>query len=258
VNILEKILAAKRREIDVRLAEQPLPALRAAAERRPAPPPFAAALRQAPLGLIAEVKHKSPSAGVIRCPFDPAGIAREYERAGAHAVSVLMDREFFGGGEEHFRAVRGAVRLPMLYKEFVVDPWQIWHARHLGASAVLLIGAALPPAALELLMAEAAAAGLEVLFEVHDAGELCTALHLGARLIGVNNRNLKTFETRLEHTLHLLPHMPEGVTCISESGIRGPGDAARLRGAGVHGILVGEHLLRHEDLHAAVRRLMGA
>jgi len=257
VNILEKIIAAKRIEIDRRKVELPMDVLRARAGERSAPPPFAAALTAAPMGLIAEVKHRSPSAGVIRSPFDPPAIAKDYEAAGAHAVSVLMDREFFGGGEEHFRAVREAVRLPMLYKEFVVDPWQVGHARHLGASAVLLIAAALPAAVLEELMLEACLAGLEVLFEVHDAKELDVALRLGAKLIGVNNRNLKTFETKLEHTLALLPGMPKDVTIISESGIRTRGDVERLQAAGAHGILVGEHLLRKDDIQAAVRHLLG-
>lgn len=257
MNILEKIIAAKRLEIGGRKVELPSGELQGRAGDTPEPPPFAAALRAAPMGLIAEVKHKSPSAGVIRADFDPPAIARDYEAAGAHAVSVLMDKEFFGGGEEHFRAVRGAVGLPMLYKEFVVDPWQIWHARHLGASAVLLIASALPPTLLEGLMVEAAMAGLEVLFEVHDAKELEIALHLGAKVIGVNNRNLKTFETKLEHTLHLLPGMPRDVTVISESGIRTREDVERLHSAGAHGILVGEHLLRKDDLQAAVRHLLG-
>jgi indole-3-glycerol phosphate synthase len=209
------------------------------------------------MGLIAEVKHRSPSAGVIRDPFVPADIARAYERAGAQAVSVLMDEPYFGGGEAHFREVRAAVKLPMLYKEFVVEAWQVWHARVLGASAVLLIAAALEDNELRSLMQVAAEAELEVLLEVHDSVELDRAFGLGATLIGINNRNLKTFETRLEHTLDLMPKVPESVTLISESGIRGAEDVARLQGAGVAGVLVGEHILRQTDLESAVRELMG-
>lgn len=209
------------------------------------------------MGLIAEVKHRSPSAGVIRAPFEPAEIARAYERGGANALSVLMDEKYFGGGEAHFREVRAAVSLPMLYKEFVVDVWQVWHARALGASAILLIAAALPESELSELMAEAREAGLEVLFETHDGDELSVALRLGAELVGINNRNLRTFETRLEHTLELMDRVPEGVTLVSESGIRTREDVERLRAAGARGVLVGEHLLRKPDVEQAVRELMG-
>lgn len=257
MSILDQIIADKREEVNRRLAELPLDAMRSLAASRPDPVSFSAGFRDAdPLALIAEVKHRSPSAGVIRDPFEPAAIAAAYQRAGAHAVSVLMDEKYFGGGEDHFRQVREAVTLPMLYKEFVVDPWQVWHARHLGASVVLLIAAALPEGVLSDLMAEAATAGLEVLFEVHDAAELECAVRLGASIIGINNRNLKTFETRLEHTLDLVDRVPEEALLISESGIRTHTDVTRLAGAGVHGILVGEHLLRKPELDTAVRGLL--
>lgn len=256
MNILEKILSAKRLEIGEAKITLPTGDLRDRSLQRPDPPPFAAALRSAPMGLIAEVKRKSPSAGVIRDPFVPADIAKAYAEAGAQAVSCLMDREFFGGGAEDFAEVRGAVTLPMLYKEFVVDTWQIWQARDLGASAVLLIAAALPETLLSGLMAEAELAGLEVLMEVHNADELDVALRLDCDLIGINNRNLKTFETRLETTLSLLPQIPEDVTRISESGIRTAADVRRLQEAGAQGILVGEQLLRQPDPAAAVRELM--
>lgn len=257
VNILEKILTDKRREITGRIVDCPLANMRERGESAPIPRGFAEALHSVPMGLIAEVKHRSPSAGVIRDPFVPSDIARGYERAGAQAVSVLMDEPYFGGGEAHFREVREAVGLPMLYKEFVVDTWQIWHARVLGASAVLLIAAALEDEELRDLMRIAEEAHLEVLLEVHDADELDRALALGAALIGINNRNLKTFETRLEHTLNLIHKVPDSVTLISESGIRGPEDVVRLKSAGVSGVLVGEHLLRQADLESAVRELMG-
>ena len=257
MNILDRILADKRVEIDARRVDTPLERLHERAATVAPAPHFARALREAPMGLIAEVKHRSPSAGVIRDPFRPAEIARAYADGGAQAVSVLIDEAYFGGGEAHFREVREAVALPMLYKEFVIDPWQIWHARCIGASAVLLIAAALDDAALMELTREATAAGLEVLLEVHDGEELDRALNAGAPLIGINNRDLKTFETRLEHTLDLLPRVPEEVTLISESGIRTHEDVERLRQAGAAGVLVGEHLLRKPDLTVAVRELMG-
>ncbi len=208
------------------------------------------------MGLIAEVKRRSPSAGTIRDPFDPVAIARAYEAAGAQALSVLMDAKYFGGGEADFRSVREAVALPMLYKEFVVDPWQIAHAAALGASAVLLIAGAVETAQLRDLSAATRAAGLEPLVEVHDGTDLDLALAAGADLVGINNRDLRTFATTIETTLRLAARVPAGVTRVSESGIRGADDVARLRAAGVHAILVGEHLLRQADLGAAVRELM--
>lgn len=256
MNILETILKDKRAEVTARRAARPVESLHEEAATLAPPPHFGAALRSAPIGLIAEVKHRSPSAGVIREPFDPAAIARAYEAAGAQAVSVLMDAPYFGGGEDHFRAVREAVKLPMLYKEFVVDPWQVWHARVIGASAVLLIAAALDDDTWTALTREATAAGVEVLLEVHDGGELDRALERGTPLIGINNRNLKTFETRLAHTLDVVPRVPREVTLVSESGIRTHADVERLRAAGCAGVLVGEHLLRQADLERAVRELM--
>lgn len=257
MNTLDKIISHKRSEVGNHRFNFTMGQLREQSSGRPAPPKFADALCAAPLGLIAEVKYKSPSAGVIREPFDPAAIAAEYEAAGAQCVSVLMDQEFFGGGEEHFQAVRDQIKLPMLYKEFVVDPWQIWHAKKLGASAVLLIAAALPETLLSGLMAEIRHADLEVLFEVHNEEELDIALKLNAPLIGINNRDLKTFETSVETTLKLLPKVGKDIRVISESGIRTREDVERLRDAGAAGILVGEHLLRQTDLQKAVHELMG-
>jgi len=208
------------------------------------------------MGLIAEVKRRSPSAGVLRHPWDPAALARAYERAGAQAVSVLIDATYFWGGEADFCAVREAIRLPLLYKEFVVDDWQIAHAASLGASAVLLIVAALGPGEMRGLAAAAAARGLECLVEVHDEAELDAALEAGARLVGVNNRNLRTFETTIQTTLRLAPRVPAETLLVSESGIRTAEDVARLRAAGVGAILVGEGLVRRPDADRAVRELM--
>ena len=231
--------------------------MQARAAKRGEAPAFAGALRSVPIGLISEVKHKSPSAGVIRKPFLPASIAQSYEAAGAQAISCLMDAKYFGGGAEDFEEVRSAVTLPMLYKEFVIDPWQIWHARAIGASAALLIASVLSDDEIKEFTQIATDAGLEVLLEVHDGDELKRALGVGATLIGINNRNLKTFETRLEHTLELMPQVPDSVTLISESGIKTHADIQLLQAAGVSGVLVGEHLLRKPDLEAAVKDLMG-
>jgi indole-3-glycerol phosphate synthase len=256
VNILDTILADKRIEIDFRLSQLSLNAVKERALDMQASPAFADALRSVPMGLIAEVKRRSPSAGMIRDPFDPPSIARAYEKAGAQAVSVLMDEKYFGGGESDFLAVREAVALPMLYKEFVLDPWQVWHARSIGASAVLLIAAALSDAQWDDLAGVAESAGLEVLLEVHDGDELERAVAHKMPLIGINNRNLKTFETKVEHTLELMPQVPSNVTLISESGIRTVEDVRMLHQAGVAGVLVGEHLLRKADLEQAVKELM--
>ena len=256
VSILSDILAHKKQEVAEWKKARPLEILEQDAAEKPAPPPFAAALLAAPIGLIAEVKRRSPSAGALREPFEPAAIAKAYQKAGAQAVSVLMDQKYFAGGEEAFRAARAAVGLPLLYKEFVVDPWQIWHARTLGASAVLLIVAALRDAELTRFLGEARAAGLEALVEVHNEIELERAADAGARCIGVNNRNLMNFTVHLAVTERLRPLAPPDCTFVSESGIRRPADVTRLLEAGVNAILVGEQLLRQPDLEIAVADLM--
>jgi indole-3-glycerol phosphate synthase len=256
MNWLEEILANKRAEVAASKTRRPVEALREEASRRVVAPSFAGALLSSPIALIAEVKQRSPSAGPIRTPFDPAEIARAYADAGAQALSVLMDAKYFGGGEESFRAVRAAVTLPLLYKEFVVDPWQVWHASALGASAVLLIAAALPRSELETLLAECRAAGMEPLLEVHDDAEARLAAKLGVRCIGVNNRDLKTFVTTLETTYRLRALIPPSSILVSESGIRSADDVRRLKESGAKAVLVGEHLLRQPDLREAVAGLM--
>jgi indole-3-glycerol phosphate synthase len=223
---------------------------------RQATPDFIDALKAAPIGLIAEVKRKSPSAGPIREPFDPAAIARAYEASGAQAISCLMDAKYFGGGEEQWNAVRAATSLPMLYKEFVIDPRQIFHAEALGASAVLLIVAALGDAELKKYIRLIEASGMTPLVEVHTEEEMKRAVAAGAECIGINNRNLKTFETKLETTLQLRKLAPKGCTLISESGIRTADDVRMLRDAGIAAILVGESLLRQPDIEATARNLM--
>lgn len=252
MNTLERILADKRAEVARRRVAPPP---RAAA--RPAGlPALSAALRAPPIALIAEVKRRSPSAGVLRDPWDPAGLARAYEAAGARAVSVVVDETHFGGGPGAFLAARAAVGLPMLFKEFVLDPWQVEQAAGLGASAVLLIAAALEPARLADLSAATEAMGMEALVEVHDEAELEAALAAGASLVGINNRDLRTFQVSLDTTLRLRTRVPPQVTLVSESGIRTPDDVRRLTDAGVHAVLVGEALLRSADAGAAARRLM--
>jgi indole-3-glycerol phosphate synthase len=250
-------LTNKRAEIGRRKRETSLANLRARAEGR-AGPSFVDALRAAPMGLIAEVKKKSPSAGVLRDPFDAAAIASAYANGGAQALSVLMDEVYFGGGDAPFQAVRQAVALPLLYKEFVIDEWQVWHAASLGASAALLIVAAMPPRVLRELHAACRNAGLTALVEVHDERETDLALELRPACIGVNNRDLHSFRVSLDTTLRLRARVPRDILLISESGIRTADEVVRLKQAGVNAVLVGEHLLREADLGAAVRGLMGA
>ncbi|HMO51103.1 MAG TPA: indole-3-glycerol phosphate synthase TrpC [Kiritimatiellia bacterium] len=256
MNWLEKILDHKRGEVAAWKRETPLDLLREEAARSVSPPDFREALLSRPIGLIAEVKRRSPSAGIIRDPFEPAAIARAYEAGGAQALSVLMDQEFFGGGPEPFRAVRAAVSLPLLYKEFVIDRWQVWHAATLGASAVLLIVAALEPDELSGLMEDIATAGMQALVEVHDEAETAVAVERGAAILGINNRNLKTFTTDLETTGRLRAVIPADRLVVSESGIRTAEDVVRLRAIGADALLVGEHLLREPDVTKAVRNLM--
>jgi indole-3-glycerol phosphate synthase len=269
MNILDEIIANKRREIEtpgyfqtLEKVVDNLPHVGKTCDdcdgqpaRQPVPD-FVAALKSAQIGLIAEVKRQSPSAGPIRDPFDPAAIVRAYEAAGAQAISCLMDASYFGGGEAQWTAVHSATKLPMLYKEFVIDLRQIFHAEALGASAVLLIVAALSDAELQMFIQTVEASGMTALVEVHTEEEMKRAVAVGATCIGINNRNLKTFETKLETTLALRELAPKGCTLISESGIRTAADVRRLREAGIGAILVGESLLRQPDLEVAVRALM--
>ena len=257
MDILKQICDDKRVEIEARKKTLSLVSLQQTAESVVARPDFIAALRSAPMGLIAEVKRRSPSAGAIREPFDPIAIAQGYEANGAQAISCLVDHKYFGGGETDFSAVRGSIALPMLYKEFVVDPWQIVHAKTLGASAVLLIVGVLSDEELASFSAEIRALGLQALVEVHDREEMERAIAVGADCIGINNRNLKTFVTSLETTFELAAMVPANCTLVSESGIKTPEDVVRLKEAGVRAILVGESLLREVDPGAAALNLMG-
>ena len=255
-SILDRIVRTKHEEV-ARIRPR-LDALRAAAGEAPTPRGFAAALRRPhEVRLLAEVKRRSPSAGEIRPGADPVGIARGYAAGGAAALSVLTDREYFGGDLAFLRAVREAVEVPVLRKDFVVDPAQLWEARAAGADAVLLIARILEQPLLEELLALAGELGLDALVEAHTAEELDRALVAGASLVGVNNRDLDTFVTDLELAVRLAPRVPPGVTYVAESGIRTAGDVDRFGAAGVDAILVGESLMRRPDGAAAAAALAG-
>lgn len=256
MNILDRIITDKVVEIRARYEEIPLEELKQRAAATSAGPDFIESIRSVPIGVIAEVKRRSPSAGAIRDPFDPVAIATRYEACGARAVSCLMDHTYFGGGAADFSIVRESISIPMLYKEFVIDPWQIYHAKVMGASAVLLIVAALEKETLVEYMALVRELGLTPLVEVHTREEMEVAVECGCECIGINNRNLKTFVTTIDTTLDLMGMAPEGVTLISESGIKCAADVERLKAAHIHGILVGEGLLREEDPGLALQQLV--
>ncbi|WP_142808609.1 indole-3-glycerol phosphate synthase TrpC [Tepidiphilus olei] len=264
-DVLDRILARKREEVAAARASLPRTELEAAArarlERDP-PRGFVAAIERKLVAgepaVIAEIKKASPSKGVIRPEFDPAAIARAYESAGAACLSVLTDREFFQGAPEYLAAARAACTLPALRKDFLVDAWQVWEACAMGADAVLLIVAALDDAALRELALLAHELGLDVLVEVHDAAELERALALPVRLVGINNRDLRTFEVSLETTWALLPRIPQDRIVVTESGIGAPADVAAMRTRGVQTFLVGEAFMRAPDPGAALRALFFA
>jgi indole-3-glycerol phosphate synthase len=259
-DVLAEICAAKRAEVARAKAAVSEAALVAGLAEAPPSRPFAAALArhldEGRYGLIAEIKKASPSAGLIRADFDPAALARAYEAGGASCLSVLTDAPYFQGSADDLRAAREAVRLPVLRKDFIVDPYQIVESRHIGADCVLLIMAALSDTAARELAAAAAEFGLDVLVEIHDHAELDRALRLDARLVGINNRNLKTLETDLRTAERLAPLVPSDRVVVAESGIRSAADLDRLAAAGARCFLVGESLLREPDLGAATRRLL--
>jgi indole-3-glycerol phosphate synthase len=255
--ILEKIMRAKARELNGSKAKLPARSLEEVLDRAPDIRPFRRALLAHPPAVIAEIKKASPSAGVIREDFDPLAVAGEYAAAGAAALSVLTEVHHFLGGLETLARVRWRSNLPLLRKDFIVDPYQVLEARHAGADAVLLIAALLDAPALEGLRRAAETHGMEALVEVHDEPELEKALASGATLVGVNNRNLATLEVSLDVSLRLARLLPKGVTAVSESGIRTGEDIRRLRDAGYRGFLVGESLMRSPSPGAALRQLLG-
>jgi indole-3-glycerol phosphate synthase len=258
-DILERILATKRNEVQQALRCCSLVEMRRAAEGRTDGRNFIGALRQrieaGQAAVIAEVKKASPSKGVLRADFDPAAIAASYATHGAACLSVLTDREYFQGAPEYVDEARGASGLPVLRKDFVVDAYQIYEARSLGADAILLIAAALDDGRLAEFEAVAHELGMAVLVEVHDEPELSRALRLSTPLVGINNRNLRTFETSLETTLALVPAIPRDRLVVTESGIQAPADVAKLRAAGVNVFLVGEAFMRAPDPGTELARL---
>jgi len=250
-DILRRILATKRSEVEAARASVPLAEMERRARAAAAPRDFAGALRAkiaaGKPAVIAEIKRASPSKGLLRDPFEPAAIARSYAASGAACLSVLTDREYFQGAPEHLAEARAACALPVLRKDFIVEPYQVYEARALGADCILLIAAALAAGDMRGLEGIAHDLGMAVLVEVHDAAELESALTLRTPLLGINNRDLRSFETRLETTLALLPRVPQDKVVVTESGILAPEDVKRMRAAGVRAFLVGEAFMRSAE-----------
>jgi indole-3-glycerol phosphate synthase len=257
--ILDEIIHWKQDEVARCRRAQPIEAIQAAMAWAPPPRDFAAALRASGVSLIAEVKRASPSKGLLRPDLNPVALAREYECNGAAAISVLTDERFFQGSLDHLRAVRQSVSLPVLRKDFVIDPYQVYEARAAGADAVLLIVAALSDPALKTLHQLVQQLGMVALVEVHNGAELARALKIESclRVLGVNNRDLRTFEVDLETTARLRPRVPAGVVLVAESGVHSPRDVARLAAIGADAMLVGEALVRAADVGSKVRQLTG-
>ncbi len=258
-DILRRIVARKSEEICARAERLPLKTLSGRVEAAPAPRDFAAALRdriqRGQPAVIAEIKKASPSKGVLRADFRPADIARDYARHGAACLSVLTDIDFFQGTDEHLQQARAACDLPVLRKDFTIDPYQVYEARVLGADCILLIVAVLGDVQLRELALLAEELGMDALVEVHTRDELERALPLGTSLIGINNRDLHTFETRLDTTLQLAPLVPQDRVVITESGILAPQDVALMRANGVQAFLVGEAFMRAADPGAKLAQL---
>ena len=264
-DILQKICAVKEQEVAAARAALSQPDLRAQAEAQPPARDFVGAIRTkhaaGRAAVIAEVKRASPSKGVIRADFHPAEIAASYERAGAACLSVLTDRQFFQGAPEYLQAARAACHLPVLRKDFLIDAYQVFEARAMGADAILLIAACLDLAQMRDMEQLAIALGMAVLVEVHDGAELDLALQLQTPLIGINNRNLRTFEVSLQTTLDLLPRIVSGAggrIVVTESGILQPQDVSLMRSHEVHTFLVGEAFMRAPDPGTELQALFGA
>ncbi len=257
-SILDRIVSTKREEVERAKIFAPEEHLRRMVEQQPPPRDFLGAIRNAPnIALIAEVKKASPSKGVIRENFDPVAIARIYEKHGATCISVLTDEPYFQGHIEFLRWVKESVQIPVLRKDFILDSYQVLEARAYGADAVLLIAECLTTEQLTRLYHEILAWGMTPLVEVYEPENLPRVIDLGASLIGINNRNLQTFEVDLEHTIRLRAKIPSDRLVVGESGIQTHEDVDRLRRAGVNAILVGESLMREADIGLAVDRLLG-
>jgi indole-3-glycerol phosphate synthase len=257
-DLLEAIVAATRKSVDGRRAREPRATLEARTRRTPHGAAFRDALaRPDRVNVIAECKRRSPSRGVLRASYDPVAVARSYDQAGAAAVSVLTEPTFFDGALAHLEAVRDAVSLPLLRKDFIVDEYQLFEAIAAGADAVLLIVAALSDPQLVRLQREAHKLGLAALVEVHDVEELDRALQAGAGIIGVNNRNLRTLEVDVRASETIAERLPETVIAVSESGLKSARDIKRMRAFGYQAFLIGERFMTSEDPGAALKDLLG-
>jgi indole-3-glycerol phosphate synthase len=259
-NVLDQILATKAEEVATRKAATPLSDLRDRALAQTPPRGFRAALdaRAATgYGLIAEIKKASPSKGLIRADFDPPAHARAYAAGGAACLSVLTDAPYFQGHEDYLIAARAACTLPVIRKDFMIDPWQVIEARSIGADAILIIVAALEDGQMAEIEDAALGLGMDVLVEVHDEAEFDRALALKSRLIGVNNRNLKDFTVSFDRTYELVGRAPEGCTFVAESGLTTRADLDAMAEHGVRCFLIGESLMRQDDVEAATRAMIG-
>lgn len=254
-DILEKIVTRKRERLAASQAALPFSELRALVAPQSGGR-FVSALKRDGLNIIAEIKRRSPSKGVIRENFDPVTIARNYTANGAAAISVLTEEDFFDGSLDYLRAVRAETAVPLLRKDFIFNEYQIWEAVHAGADCILLIAAMLEPVQFNDLLQAAYGLGLDVLVEVHDRAELEKVLPYDVRLLGINNRNLRSFHTTLDTSLQLAADLPKSLTLVSESGLRTRADLELLRGAGFHAFLIGEELMRAPDEGAALRSLI--
>ncbi|MEZ5065153.1 MAG: indole-3-glycerol phosphate synthase TrpC [bacterium] len=257
MNALDRILARVRERLPAQIAAHSFDDVQRAAEAAPPRPSFREAVERAGTSVIAEVKHASPSRGVLRDPFDPVELATAYRDGGARAISVLTEPDFFGGSPDHLRAVRDRVDLPILRKDFLLDPYQIYEARAWGASAILLIVAAVETSRLEDLLFAARSVGLDALVEVHTPGEAEEALRAGARLVGINNRDLTTFRTDRATTATVASVIGGDATIVSESGIFTRADVLEVEAAGASAVLVGEALVTSADPRAKVAELTG-
>jgi indole-3-glycerol phosphate synthase len=256
--VLDRIIEARRTSIAHRKKSLPEAAVRYGAKAAEPVRGFSAALSRDALNVIAELKKASPSRGLIRADFDPVALAKGFEAAGAAALSVLTEEDFFQGELKYMRVARAAVEIPVLRKDFIIDPWQVWEARATNADSFLLIVAALGDTLLGELLALGRELGMEPLVEVHTREELERALNLGARIVGVNNRNLHTLAVRIETSIELIAEIPDSCIAVCESGLRSHDDLVRLRAAGFDAFLIGEHLMTQPDPGAALRVLLDA